>query len=327
MKYEANERRYADMIYSHSGRWGLKLPSISLGLWQNFGDDDDFDRSEEIILNAFDRGITYIDLANNYGPPPGSAEINFGKVFARNLRPYRDQLVIATKAGYPMWDGPYGDWGSRKYLVSSCDQSLRRMGLDYVDIFYSHRFDPETPLEETMGALDYIVRSGRAMYAALSNYPLEQFKKAVAILHDLGTPCLAHQIKYSMLVRETGDSLFAMQKEEGVGCVSFSPLAQGLLTDKYLHGIPEGSRASKGGSLQTDFVAANLDKVRSLNEIAHRRGQSLAEMAIAWQLHDGRVTSVLVGVSSVEQLENNLSALNNTSFSQAELTEIDKILK
>jgi len=329
MSYQASEKRYATMQYRRSGRSGVLLPAVSLGLWQNFGDIDPFDRSERIILQAFDCGINYFDLANNYGPSPGSAETNFGKIISRNLRPYRDEIVVATKAGYTMWEGPYGDWGSRKYLVASCDQSLKRMGLDYVDIFYHHRYDPETPLEESMGALDYIVRSGRARYAALSNYPPEPFGEAVAILKRLGTPCVAHQIKYSMLVRHFGDSLFEQQYREGVGCVSFSPLAQGLLSDKYLHGIPAGSRATfegRSGTLQPDFVEQNLDRVRRLNEIALRREQSLAEMAIAWQLFDDRVTSVLVGVSSEKQLTENLSALNNTSFTRAELAEIQAVL-
>ena len=326
MAYKANEARYSTMSYRHSGRSGLKLPEISLGLWQNFGDVDPFDRSERIVLRAFDRGITCFDLANNYGPSPGSAELNFGKIMRDNLRPYRDEIVITTKAGYTMWDGPYGDWASRKYLVASCDQSLRRMGLEYVDIFYSHRYDPKTPLEETMGALDYIVRSGRALYAALSNYPTEHFVKAVEILRALGTPCLAHQIKYSMLYREMGDSLFAAHKTHGVGCVSFSPLAQGLLSDKYLNGIPQGSRASREDSLKTGYVKENLGRVKALNQIALQRGQSLAQMAIAWQLCDDRVTSVLVGVSSGEQLDNNLAALNNCSFSDSELQQIGNIL-
>ena len=326
MDYEASQNRYEGMEYRRCGRSGIKLPAISLGLWQNFGDGDDFARDEETILHAFDRGITYFDLANNYGPPPGSAEVNFGRIFNCNLKPYRDEILIASKAGYTMWDGPYGDWGSRKYLVASCDQSLRRMGLDYVDIFYSHRYDPHTPLEETMQALDYIVRSGRALYAALSNYPVEQFVRAVGILRDLGTPCLTHQIRYSMLVRETGDSLFGAQRDEGVGCVSFSPLAQGLLTGKYLNGIPEGSRASRHGSLKEDFIAENIEKVRALNDLARQRGQSLAEMAIAWQLTDNRVTSVLVGVSSKEQLSDNLAALGNRTFTSEELGRIEEIL-
>ncbi len=317
----------AEMTYRRCGRSGLLLPAISLGLWQNFGDTSDYRRSESLVLEAFDRGITYFDLANNYGPPPGTAESNFGRIVAAHLRPHRDQMVIASKAGYTMWDGPYGDWGSRKYLVASCDQSLKRMGLDYVDIFYSHRHDPETPLEETMGALDYIVRSGRALYAGLSNYPADKFVEAVGILKRLGTPCLVDQVRYSMLVRERGDSLFAAHREHGVGCVSYSPLAQGVLSDKYLNGIPEGSRAAQHGTLEVDYIAANLPKVAALNRIAAGRGQTLAEMAIAWQLTDDRVTSVIVGVSSLTQLDDNLNALANTTFSAGEISQIEAVLK
>jgi L-glyceraldehyde 3-phosphate reductase len=327
MTYIPSEAQYATMRYRHCGRWGLRLPEISLGLWQNFGDADPYERGEAIVLRAFDRGVTCFDLANNYGPAPGSAESNFGRTVRDNLRPYRDRIVVTTKAGYTMWDGPYGDWGSRKYLIASCDQSLRRMGLDYVDIFYSHRHDPKTPLEETMTALDHIVRSGRALYAALSNYPEAQFNRAVEILASLGTPCIAHQIKYSMLVRERGNELFASHRRHGVGCVSFSPLAQGLLSDKYLNGIPEGSRASRNGSLSVDYVTANIDRVRALNAVAEERGQTLAQMAIAWQLYDNRVTSVLVGVSSERQLDDNLAALSNCRFSDDELRRINKILK
>ena len=327
MSYKASEGRYDAMDYRRSGGSGLLLPAISLGLWQNFGDVDDFEERRKILMEAFDKGITYFDLANNYGPSPGSAEKNFGKVMANEFKPYRDELIIASKAGYTMWDGPYGDWGSRKYLVASCDQSLKRMGLDYVDIFYSHRYDPNTPIEETMGALDYIVRSGRALYAAISNYPAPQAAKAIRILNDLGTPCVAHQIKYSMIVHEMGDSLFKLHKKEGVGCVSFSPLAQGLLSDKYLNGIPEGSRASRNDSLEKDFVQNNVSKVYQLNRIAEKRGQTLAQMAISWQLYDDRVTSVLVGVSSQKQLEDNLGALSNCTFSAEELKEINEIIK
>lgn len=315
------------MLYRRCGKSGLQLPAISLGLWQNFGSVNDFDKGRQILLDAFDNGITYFDLANNYGPEPGSAETNFGKVMANEFKPYRDELIIASKAGYTMWDGPYGDWGSRKYLVASCDQSLKRMGLDYVDIFYSHRYDPNTPIEETMGALDYIVRSGRALYAAISNYPAEQAAKAIKILRELGTPCIAHQIKYSMIIHNIGDSLFRLHAKEGIGCVSFSPLAQGLLSDKYLNGIPEGSRASRNGSLDRDFVNENISRVHKLNKIAERRGQSLAQMAISWQLYDNRVTSVLTGASSKEQLENNLGALSNLTFTREELQEIDAIIK
>jgi L-glyceraldehyde 3-phosphate reductase len=314
------------MTYRRCGRSGLLLPAISLGLWQNFGDGSDFDNARKMMLLAFERGITCFDLANNYGPSPGSAEKNFGRVMASDLAAHRDEMVITTKAGYTMWDGPYGDCGSRKYLIASCDQSLRRMGLDYVDIFYSHRHDPLTPLEETMGALDRIVRSGRALYAGLSNYPPEKFVEAVRILRSLGTPCLVDQIRYSMLVQERGDALFGLHDEHGVGCVSFSPLAQGVLTNRYLNGIPKDSRASRGGSLQAGLVRENLPKVRALNEIAAARGQSLAEMAIAWQLTDERVTSVIVGVSSPTQLEDNLRALENTAFSAQELEMIAKVV-
>lgn len=318
--------RYQKMTFRRCGRSGVKMPAISLGLWQNFGDVDNTSEAREIILKAFDSGITYFDLANNYGPPPGSAEVNFGKIFHRDLEAHRDEMLIASKAGYIMWDGPYGNWSSRKSLVTSCDQSLKRMNLDYVDIFYSHRYDPETPLEETMGALDYIVRSGRALYASISNYPAEVAAKAIAILRELGTPCIAHQIRYSMLVRDMGDSLFALHKKEGVGCVSFSPLAQGLLSNKYLNGIPQGSRASREGSLKLDFIHQNIHRVAKLNQIALRRGQTLAQMAIAWQLYDDRVTTVLNGVSSIKQLEDNLGALKNTSFTEEELSEIKGIL-
>ncbi len=327
MSYKPSQARYDKMLYRRCGKSGLQLPAISLGLWQNFGSVNDFDKGRQILLDAFDNGITYFDLANNYGPEPGSAETNFGKVMANEFKPYRDELIIASKAGYTMWDGPYGDWGSRKYLVASCDQSLKRMGLDYVDIFYSHRYDPNTPIEETMGALDYIVRSGRALYAAISNYPAEQAAKAIKILRELGTPCIAHQIKYSMIIHNIGDSLFRLHAKEGIGCVSFSPLAQGLLSDKYLNGIPEGSRASRNGSLDRDFVNENISRVHKLNKIAERRGQSLAQMAISWQLYDNRVTSVLTGASSKEQLENNLGALSNLTFTREELQEIDAIIK
>lgn len=326
MSYTASGGRYETMKYRRSGKSGLLLPAISLGLWQNFGGVNDFGNAEKIVLRAFDEGITYFDLANNYGPPPGSAEENFGKIVARNLRPYRDEMIVASKAGYVMWDGPYGNWGSRKSMVASCDQSLKRMGLDYVDIFYSHRYDPETPIEETMMALDYIVRSGRALYAAVSNYPAPQAFEAFRILRELGTPCIAHQIRYSMLVREMGESLFELHKESGVGCVSFSPLAQGLLTDRYLNGIPEDSRASRDFTLKGDFVSQNIDKVRALNDIAHRRGQTLAQMAIAWQLYDDRVTTVLIGVSKERQLDDNLAALRNTEFTDSEKELIMKII-
>lgn len=326
MNYIASENRYQAMQYRRCGASGLMLPAISLGLWQNFGYADSFSRSQNILLTAFDQGITYFDLANNYGPPPGSAEEVFGRIFASQLKSYRDEIVIATKAGYTMWDGPYGDWGSRKSMIASCDQSLKRMGLDYVDIFYSHRYDPLTPLEETMGALDYIVRSGRALYAALSNYPADKFNEAVAILKRLGTPCIAHQIKYSMIEYGMGESLFKTQKEHGVGCVSFSPLAQGVLTDKYLNGIPPGSRAARDWSLHEDYIKQHLGKVKELTQIALNREQTLAEMAIAWQLSDERVTSVLIGVSSTKQLLENLNALKNTKFSTEEIAAIDAVI-
>lgn len=326
MKYIAVPERYNTMNYRRCGKGGVLLPAISLGLWQNFGDMNDFDTCRQIILKAFDEGITHFDLANNYGPPPGSAERTFGRVMAAELRGHRDEILVASKAGYTMWDGPYGDWGSRKYLVASCDQSLKRMGLEYVDIFYSHRYDPDTPLEETMEALDHIVRSGKALYAAISNYPRKQAGKAIKILRQLGTPCLAHQIRYSMLEQETGDSLFEFHLEKQIGCLSFSPLAQGVLTDRYLNGIPKGSRAARHGSLAGEYLAGNLDKARALNEIARERGQSLAQMAISWQLYDTRVTSVIIGASSVAQLENNLGALNNTVFHESELDRIESIV-
>lgn len=325
--YIASKDRYDKMKYRRCGKSGLLLPSLSLGLWQNFGDVNDFEVARKILLKAFDNGITYFDLANNYGPSPGSAELNFGRVMKSDFSPYRDQMVVSSKAGYTMWDGPYGDWGSRKYMIASCDQSLKRMGLDYVDIFYSHRYDPLTPLEETMSALDYIVRSGRAIYAALSNYPTDKFVEAVAILKNLGTPCVAHQIKYSMLVPQIGDSLFEVQHEQGVGCVSFSPLAQGLLSDKYLNGIPEGSRAAHDGTLKDQFIIDNIDRVKRLNDIAAKRDQTLAQMAIAWQLYDDRVTTVLVGVSSERQLMDNISAIENHDFSAQEIADIENIIR
>ncbi|MCL3780020.1 L-glyceraldehyde 3-phosphate reductase [Prolixibacteraceae bacterium JC049] len=327
MNHNFVSKRYSNMQFRRSGNSGLLLPAISLGLWHNFGGVDVFENGRQMVLEAFDNGITYLDLANNYGPPPGSAEETFGKIMAKDLHTHRDELVIATKAGYLMWDGPYGDWGSRKYLISSLNQSLKRMGLEYVDVFYSHRYDPNTPLEETMGTLDHIVRSGKALYAGISNYPADVARKAFAILKELGTPCVMHQIKYSMFVRDPEEELFGLHKEMGVGCVAFSPLAQGLLTDKYLKGIPEDSRAAKShGFLKEEAVDPVMDKVRRLNEMAQNRGQSLAQMAIAWQLTDERVTSVLVGASSVNQLHNNLKALDNTSFSSDELEQINSIL-
>jgi L-glyceraldehyde 3-phosphate reductase len=317
--------RYDAMPYRRVGRSGLKLPAVSLGLWQNFGGDRPLENQRAIIRRAFDLGITHFDLANNYGPPYGSAEENFGRILATDLRGYRDELVVSTKAGWDMWPGPYGEFGSRKYLLASLDQSLRRMGLDYVDIFYSHRFDPDTPLEETLGALDTAVRQGKALYVGISSYSAERTPEAARILRALGTPLLIHQPSYSLLNRWIEDGLLDVLGAEGVGCIVFSPLAQGVLTDRYLHGVPEGSRASRPGSLSADMLSdENLEKVRALNRIAERRGQSLAQMAIAWTLRDPRVTSALVGASSVAQLEANLAAVDNLSFGDDELAEIDR---
>jgi L-glyceraldehyde 3-phosphate reductase len=323
--YVAASGRYESIPYRRCGRSGLKLPAISLGLWHNFGHDRPLETQREITRRAFDLGITHFDLANNYGPPYGSAEENFGRLLATDFKPYRDELVISTKAGYDMWPGPYGDWGSRKYLLSSLDQSLGRLGLDYVDIFYSHRFDPETPLEETVGALDSAVRAGKALYVGISSYNSTRTAEAVRLLRELGTPLLIHQPSYSMLNRWIEeDGLLDTLEEAGVGCIAFSPLAQGLLTDKYLKGVPEGSRAAQGKSLDPDTLDDDrLGRVRALNEIAGRRGQSLAQLALAWALRDARVTSVLVGASSVKQLEDNVGALGNLDFSPEELTEID----
>ena len=313
------------MPYRRSGRSGLLLPAISLGLWQNFGHGRPIDGQRAVIHRAFDLGITHFDLANNYGPPYGSAEENFGRILATDLAPYRDELVISSKAGYDMWPGPYGDRGSRKYLTASLDQSLRRMGLDYVDIFYSHRFDPETPLEETMGALDTAVRQGKALYAGISSYSAAQTKAAAAILRSMGTPLLITQPSYSMINRWIEGGLLNVLGEEGIGCIVFSPLAQGVLTGKYLGGVPAGSRAESGGSLTADLLDPGiLAKVRALGEIAARRGQSLAQMALAWTLRDARVTSALVGAGSVTQLEENIASLANLAFSAAELAEIDR---
>jgi L-glyceraldehyde 3-phosphate reductase len=328
MPYIASENRYDSMPYARLGRSGLKLPRISLGLWYNFGSLDSFENARAMAHYAFDHGITHFDLANNYGPTPGSAEENFGRLLKQDFGPYRDELVVSTKAGYYMWPGPYGEWGSRKYLVASLDQSLERMGLDYVDIFYSHRPDPETPLEETMGALDLIVRSGRALYVGISSYDPEQTRKAAAILRELGTPCLIHQPRYSMLDRWVEGGLLDVLEQEGIGCIAFSPLAQGQLTDRYLGGVPQGARASKtqGVWLTPEKVQENLPKVQKLNEIAKRRGQKLSQMAIAWVLRKPQVTSALIGASSVAQLEDNLGALKNMQFSPKELQEIEKIL-
>jgi L-glyceraldehyde 3-phosphate reductase len=317
--------RYARMPYRRTGRSGLMLPAVSLGLWQNFGGDRPIETERAIVRRAFDLGITHFDLANNYGPPYGSAEENFGRILKADLAGRRDQLVISTKAGYDMWPGPYGIWGSRKYLLASLDQSLQRLGLDYVDIFYSHRFDPETPLEETMGALDTAVRQGKALYVGISSYSANRTKEANAILRKLGTPLLIHQPSYSMLNRWIEPDLLDVLGREGVGCITFSPLAQGLLTDRYLNGIPAGSRASQTGSFSKDLLSdQTLSKVKALNQMAQGRGQTLAQMALAWTLRDPRVTSTLVGASSVAQLEQNVSALDKRKFSADELREIDR---
>jgi L-glyceraldehyde 3-phosphate reductase len=325
MSYVASEDRYEKHPYRRTGRSGLQLPAVSLGLWQNFGDESPLSTQRAILRRAFDLGVTHFDLANNYGPPYGSAEINFGRLFREDFVPYRDELVISTKAGYDMWPGPYGEWGSRKYLLASLDQSLKRMGVEYVDIFYSHRFDPDTPLEETMGALDTAVRSGKALYAGISSYSPERTRDAAAILRSLGTPLLIHQPSYSMLNRWIEGGLLDVLEAEGAGCIAFSPLAQGLLTTKYLNGVPAGSRASRNGSLsQEQLTDQTLAHVRALNDIAAGRGQSLAQMAISWTLRDPRVTSALVGASSVAQLEENLAAADKTTFTAEEIAAIDK---
>jgi L-glyceraldehyde 3-phosphate reductase len=332
MTYIAADNRYESMPYRRVGRSGLKLPAISLGLWHNFGDDKRFEEQRDILRRAFDLGVNHFDLANNYGPPDGSAETNFGRHLRDDFKPYRDELVISTKAGYYMWPGPYGEWGSRKYLISSLDQSLQRMGLDYVDIFYSHRPDPETPMEETMGALDYAVRSGKALYAGISSYTPEQTLEAARILKELGTPLLIHQPSYSMLNRWTEDgspNLYEVLDQVGAGSIAFSPLAQGMLTDRFLHGIPADSRAAKARFLSEESITEEkLDRVRGLRKIAEGRGQTLAQMAIAWILRDqpkgSPVTSALIGASSVRQLEDSLSAINNLGFSDDELTAIDE---
>ena len=329
MNYLPSDSRYESMRYNRSGRSGLKLPAVSLGLWHNFGGVDVFSNSRAMVLRAFDLGITHFDLANNYGPPPGSAEETFGQIMAKDLRPYRDELVISSKAGYWMWEGPYGEWGSRKYLVSSLDQSLKRMGLDYVDIFYHHRPDPDTPLEETMTALDHVVRSGKALYVGISNYPADKTREAAKILRELGTPCLIHQPVYSMFNRWVEPELLNVLKEEGIGCIPFSPLAQGLLTNRYLGGIPEGSRASKAhGFLKPAQITDDkLDKVRKLNELAKSREQTLAQMALAWILRHETMTSVLIGASKVEQIEDAVGTLKRLDFSSDELKQIETILK
>jgi L-glyceraldehyde 3-phosphate reductase len=325
MPYDASPDRYNAMQYRRCGNSGISLPAVSLGLWNNFGDDTRLDSQRAILRRAFDRGVCHFDLANNYGPPAGSAETNFGRILREDFRPYRDELILSTKAGYDMWPGPYGEWGSRKYLLASLDQSLQRMGLDYVDIFYSHRFDPDTPLEETLGALDTAVRQGKALYAGISSYSGARTQEAVQILRGMGTPLLIHQPSYSMVNRWVEDDLLGVLEEEGVGCIVFSPLAQGMLTDRYLNGIPEGSRADKGVFFKKDWLTEqNLDHVRALNEIAQARGQTLAQMAVAWVLRDQRVTSALIGASSVRQLDDNLDSLNNLDFTDEELAAIDQ---
>jgi L-glyceraldehyde 3-phosphate reductase len=328
MDYLPAENRYTAMRYNRVGASGLRLPAVSLGLWHNFGDVDVFQNGRTIARRAFDLGITHFDLANNYGPSPGSAEENFGALIAKDFRPFRDEMIISSKAGYLMWPGPYGEWGSRKYLVASCDQSLKRMGLEYVDIFYSHRFDPDTPLEETLGALDFIVRSGRALYAGISSYDAEQTARAAAILKDLGTPCLINQPSYSLFNRWIEDGLTAELRKQKMGCIVFSPLAQGMLSSKYLNGIPEGSRASKHTSLPAERLSPErIAQIRKLNDIAQRRGQSLAQMAVAWTLRDPVVTSSLIGASKVAHVEEAVAALANTTFSAAENSAIEAALK
>ena len=329
MSYQPSENRYKFMQYRRCGKSGIKLPAISLGLWHNFGHVDDMDNFRKILHFAFDSGITHFDLANNYGPPPGSAEENFGKLLKLDFGGYRDEMIISSKAGYYMWEGPYGEWGSKKYLVASLDQSLKRMGLDYVDIFYHHRPDPDTPLEETMAALDLIVRQGKALYAGISNYPAAEADKAIKLLKAMGTPCLIHQPKYSMFERWVEGGLMDVLEQDGVGCIPFSPLAQGMLTDRYLHGIPEGSRAARPtGFLQVGQITnEKLEQINALNDLAIQRGQTLAQMALAWLLKDPRVTSVLVGASSVGQLADSLKCLDNIQFSSEELGQIEGILK
>jgi len=328
MSYTADQGRYQQMQYRRCGKSGIQLPALSLGLWHNFGDVDERSNYRKILHTAFDQGITHFDLANNYGPPPGSAESNFGKLLKEDFGAYRDELIISSKAGYTMWEGPYGDWGSKKYLVSSLDQSLKRMQLDYVDIFYHHRPDPLTPLEETMGALDLIVRQGKALYAGISNYPADKAAEAITLLKRMGTPCLIHQPKYSMFVRWAEEGLLDVLEEHGVGCIPFSPLAQGLLTNRYLNGVPEGSRASRGVFLKAeDITKEKVEKIKALNVIAIERGQSLAQMALAWLLKDKRVTSVLIGASRPEQLLDSIACLKNTHFDKEELDRIELILQ
>jgi len=323
-----SENRYESMLYNRCGRSGLKLPAIVLGLWHNFGGMDPLENQRATLLRAFDLGITHIDIANNYGPPYGSAEENFGRIFKQNLAPYRDELIISTKAGFDMWPGPYGEWGSRKYLIASLDQSLKRMGLDYVDIFYSHRPDPETPFEETMGALDFAVRSGRALYAGISNYDADQTRQAVKILRSLGTPCLIHQPRYNMFDRWIEHGLLDVLAEEGIGCICYSPLDQGMLTDRYLKGIPQDSRAARPKSFlrPEDILEDKLARVRRLNDLARRRGQSMAQLALAWVLRHPGMTSALIGASRVSQVEDAVGTLNNLKFNPDELQEIEAIL-
>ncbi|MFG1174312.1 aldo/keto reductase [Erwiniaceae bacterium CAU 1747] len=328
MFYQADKQRYQNMTYHRCGRSGLKLPAISLGLWHNFGDSTRIDVSRDLLRHAFDNGITHFDLANNYGPPPGSAEAHFGRILREDFRPWRDELIISSKAGYTMWPGPYGDWGSRKYLISSLDQSLKRMGLEYVDIFYHHRPDPETPLEETMTALDHLVRRGKTLYVGLSNYPAALAAEAMAILKDLGTPCLIHQPKYSLFERAPEAGLLDVLSEQGAGCIAFSPLAGGMLTDRYLNGIPEGSRAASDSRFLTaaQLTAGKMDQVRQLNALALQRGQKLSQMALAWVLRGGSVTSVLIGASKTSQIDDALGMLNHRDFSAEELAQIESIV-
>ncbi len=329
MVYQASPTRYETMTFQRCGNSGLKLPAVSLGLWHNFGDETRVENSRQLLHHAFDLGITHFDLANNYGPPPGSAESNFGRILREDFLPYRDELIISSKAGYTMWDGPYGDWGSRKYLISSLDQSLKRMGLEYVDIFYHHRPDPETPLLETMRALDHVVRQGKALYVGLSNYPAELAQQAIDILNDLGTPCLIHQPKYSMLERGVENGLLNVLQQEGVGCIAFSPLAGGQLTDRYLNGIPADSRAASGSIFlkPEQITDGKINAVRQLNKLAEQRGQKLSQMALAWVLRQQAVTSVLIGASKVSQLDDAIGMLANRHFSAAECAEIDTILR
>lgn len=327
MSYLASPKRYQSMEYRRCGHSGLQLPAISLGLWHNFGDTTLFDNSRDMLLCAFDLGITHFDLANNYGPPPGSAESNFGRILQQDLMPYRDEMVISSKAGYTMWEGPYGDWGSKKYLIASLNQSLKRMGLDYVDIFYHHRPDPNTPLEETMGALDLIVRQGKALYVGLSNYPAETARQAIKILRDLGTPCLIHQPKYSMFERWVEGGLLDVLQDEGVGSIAFSPLAGGLLTDRYLHGIPPDSRAAHSKFLKPEVITEQkLGQIKKLNDMALTRGQKLSQMALAWVLRGDRITSVLIGASRTSQIEDAVGMLENRHFSAEEISAIESIL-